>query len=170
VGATDSQGNTIFNKGGTAIGSGACADSTSIAIGAHANAGACKATITPACTIANGYCENLTNSELKAVALTFAANLRKWGKEESAAYNEADDQAAFNRDRYSFFMQSYKRDAAKLWALFAEKYDPPPPCPNVPAFTEARQFAEGASNINDLHREEHLAAWLECYAHALRPQ
>jgi Spy/CpxP family protein refolding chaperone len=39
VGATDSNGNTILNKGGTAIGNGAKADSTSVAIGAHANAG-----------------------------------------------------------------------------------------------------------------------------------
>ncbi len=40
VGATDSNGNAIYNKGGTAIGRGAKADSTSIAIGAGANAGA----------------------------------------------------------------------------------------------------------------------------------
>lgn len=39
VGPTDDHGNTIINKGGTAIGNGATADSTSIAIGAHANAG-----------------------------------------------------------------------------------------------------------------------------------
>jgi hypothetical protein len=39
VGPTDSNGNTIFNRGGTAIGSGAQADSTSIAIGAGARAG-----------------------------------------------------------------------------------------------------------------------------------
>jgi len=40
VGPTDPNGNTIFNKGGTAIGQGATADSTSIAIGANAHAGA----------------------------------------------------------------------------------------------------------------------------------
>jgi hypothetical protein len=39
VGATDSDGNTILNRGGLAIGNGAKADPTSIAIGAHANAG-----------------------------------------------------------------------------------------------------------------------------------
>jgi hypothetical protein len=39
VGATDSNGNTILNRGGLAIGNGAKADSTSVAIGAHANAG-----------------------------------------------------------------------------------------------------------------------------------
>jgi hypothetical protein len=39
VGATDSRGNTILNQGGTAIGHGAMADSTSIAIGANAHAG-----------------------------------------------------------------------------------------------------------------------------------
>lgn len=39
VGATDSQGNTILNQGGTAIGRGATADPTSIAIGAGAHAG-----------------------------------------------------------------------------------------------------------------------------------
>lgn len=39
VGPTDSRGNAIINQGGTAIGSGACADSTSVAIGANANAG-----------------------------------------------------------------------------------------------------------------------------------
>jgi hypothetical protein len=39
VGATDAHGNTILNSGGVAIGSGAVADPTSIAIGAHANAG-----------------------------------------------------------------------------------------------------------------------------------
>jgi hypothetical protein len=39
VGATDSKGNTILNLGGTAIGNGAQADPTSMAIGAHANAG-----------------------------------------------------------------------------------------------------------------------------------
>jgi hypothetical protein len=38
VGATDTNGNTILNKGGTAIGRGAYADPTSIAIGAHAHA------------------------------------------------------------------------------------------------------------------------------------
>jgi len=41
VGPTDANGNTIYNRGGTAIGSGACADSTSIAIGAGANGGNC---------------------------------------------------------------------------------------------------------------------------------
>jgi hypothetical protein len=41
VGATDANGNTILNKGGTAIGKGACADPTSIAIGAGAHAGQC---------------------------------------------------------------------------------------------------------------------------------
>ena len=39
VGPTDSHGNTVYNKGGVAIGNGARADSTSVAIGAHANAG-----------------------------------------------------------------------------------------------------------------------------------
>jgi hypothetical protein len=39
VGATDSNGNTIINRGGTAIGNGATADPGSIAIGAHAHAG-----------------------------------------------------------------------------------------------------------------------------------
>jgi hypothetical protein len=39
VGATDANGNTILNRGGTAIGIGAKADPTSIAIGAHAGAG-----------------------------------------------------------------------------------------------------------------------------------
>lgn len=42
VGATDASGNTTFNKGGTAIGRGACADSTSIAIGAGAGGGNCS--------------------------------------------------------------------------------------------------------------------------------
>ncbi|HEX4077486.1 MAG TPA: Druantia anti-phage system protein DruA [Rhizomicrobium sp.] len=41
VGPTDSNGTTMHNKGGIAIGNGACADSTSVAIGAHANAGQC---------------------------------------------------------------------------------------------------------------------------------
>jgi hypothetical protein len=39
IGPTDNRGNTIINQGGTAIGSGSCADSTSIAIGAGARAG-----------------------------------------------------------------------------------------------------------------------------------
>jgi hypothetical protein len=39
VGPTDADGNTILNRGGLAVGNGAKADSTSIAIGAHANAG-----------------------------------------------------------------------------------------------------------------------------------
>jgi hypothetical protein len=39
VGPTDSNGNTILNRGGTAIGKGAKADATSIAIGENANAG-----------------------------------------------------------------------------------------------------------------------------------
>lgn len=39
VGATDANGNTVLNHGGTAIGRGATADSTSIAIGANARAG-----------------------------------------------------------------------------------------------------------------------------------
>jgi hypothetical protein len=39
VGATDANGNTILNRGGTAIGTGAKADTTSIAIGEGANAG-----------------------------------------------------------------------------------------------------------------------------------
>jgi hypothetical protein len=46
VGPTDSNGNTIFNRGGVAIGNGAQADPTSIAIGAHANAGS-RAKVTP---------------------------------------------------------------------------------------------------------------------------
>jgi hypothetical protein len=41
VGPTDTQGNTIINRGGTAIGAGACADQTGVAIGAGANAGGC---------------------------------------------------------------------------------------------------------------------------------
>jgi hypothetical protein len=41
VGPTDTRGNTIINQGGTAIGAGACADGTSVAIGAGANAGNC---------------------------------------------------------------------------------------------------------------------------------
>ncbi len=44
VGATDSHGNTILNRGGVAIGNGARADSTSIAIGAHAGSGGGRAT------------------------------------------------------------------------------------------------------------------------------
>ena len=40
VGATDANGNTILNRGGTAIGNGANAGPSDIAIGAHANAGA----------------------------------------------------------------------------------------------------------------------------------
>ena len=39
VGPTDANGNTILNKGGMAIGKGAKADATSIAIGENANAG-----------------------------------------------------------------------------------------------------------------------------------
>jgi hypothetical protein len=39
IGPTDSRGNTIINRGGTAIGNGATADPTSIAIGAGAHAG-----------------------------------------------------------------------------------------------------------------------------------
>ena len=39
VAATDSNKNTIFNKGGTAIGANAHADSTGVAIGSGANAG-----------------------------------------------------------------------------------------------------------------------------------
>jgi hypothetical protein len=42
VGPTDGNGNTLFNKGGTAIGKGACADSTSVAIGSGALAGKCE--------------------------------------------------------------------------------------------------------------------------------
>ena len=38
---TDGSTSVIMNRGGTAIGAGACADSTSIAIGSGANAGAC---------------------------------------------------------------------------------------------------------------------------------
>ena len=41
VGPTDQNGGTIINRGGTAIGAGACADSKSVAIGAGAGAGAC---------------------------------------------------------------------------------------------------------------------------------
>ena len=47
VGATDANGNTIINKGGAAIGKGACADPTSIAIGADAHAGKCPAAEKP---------------------------------------------------------------------------------------------------------------------------
>jgi hypothetical protein len=39
VGPTDSHGNTILNQGGLAVGKGATADPTSIAIGANAHAG-----------------------------------------------------------------------------------------------------------------------------------
>jgi len=42
VGATGPNGNSIVNNGGTAIGKDACADATSVAIGASANAGNCK--------------------------------------------------------------------------------------------------------------------------------
>jgi hypothetical protein len=42
VGPTDSNGSAIYNKGGTAIGKNACADHSSIAIGANANAGVCQ--------------------------------------------------------------------------------------------------------------------------------
>lgn len=45
VGATDANGNTILNHRGTAIGSGATAGPTSIAIGAHANAGGTRQAI-----------------------------------------------------------------------------------------------------------------------------
>jgi acyl carrier protein len=47
VGTTDANGKTIMNKGGTAIGKGACADPTSIAIGADAHAGKCPAAEKP---------------------------------------------------------------------------------------------------------------------------
>src|SRR5277367_4398237 len=39
IGATDARGNTIFNRGGTAIGAGAETSPTGIAIGANAKAG-----------------------------------------------------------------------------------------------------------------------------------
>jgi hypothetical protein len=42
IGPTDANGDTIYTKGGTAIGKGACADPTSIAIGAGAHAGDCS--------------------------------------------------------------------------------------------------------------------------------
>ena len=48
VGPTDPNGNTIINRGGTAIGTGAMADPTSIAIGAHAHAGGIPQTPPPA--------------------------------------------------------------------------------------------------------------------------
>jgi hypothetical protein len=41
VGSTDSNGNAIYNGGGTAIGNGACAGPTGVAIGAHAAGGGC---------------------------------------------------------------------------------------------------------------------------------
>ena len=41
IGATDDRGNVIFDQGGTAIGTDACAGSTSVAIGAYASAGGC---------------------------------------------------------------------------------------------------------------------------------
>jgi hypothetical protein len=41
IGPTDVKGNTILNKGGTAIGKDACADSTGVAVGAGAQAGNC---------------------------------------------------------------------------------------------------------------------------------
>lgn len=41
IGPPDFRGNTIYNRGGTAIGSGACADPTSVAIGANAGGGQC---------------------------------------------------------------------------------------------------------------------------------
>lgn len=45
VGATDSNGNTVLNHGGVAIGKGASADPTSIAIGAGAHAGNTQPTV-----------------------------------------------------------------------------------------------------------------------------
>jgi hypothetical protein len=42
VNSPDPQGNVIINRGGTAVGAGACADSSSVAIGAGANAGGCQ--------------------------------------------------------------------------------------------------------------------------------
>jgi hypothetical protein len=39
VGPTDARGNTLLNRGGTAIGTEACASSTGVAIGSRANAG-----------------------------------------------------------------------------------------------------------------------------------
>jgi hypothetical protein len=50
IGPTDSNGNTIYNRGGTAIGAGATADPTSIAIGAGAHAGGNVATPAGRCT------------------------------------------------------------------------------------------------------------------------
>lgn len=41
IGAADSNGNTIITRGGTAMGVGACADQTSVAIGTNAGAGTC---------------------------------------------------------------------------------------------------------------------------------
>jgi hypothetical protein len=54
IGPTDSNGNTIYNKGGTAIGAGATADPTSIAIGAGAHA--CGNVVTPPPVITQGPC------------------------------------------------------------------------------------------------------------------
>jgi hypothetical protein len=53
VGPTDAHGNTILNQGGLAVGYGAKADSTSTAIGAHANAGK-SGTATPATSTTSG--------------------------------------------------------------------------------------------------------------------
>jgi hypothetical protein len=41
INQADANGNVILNRGGLAVGRGACADSTSIAVGAGANAGQC---------------------------------------------------------------------------------------------------------------------------------
>ena len=41
INQADANGNVILNRGGTAIGKDACADSSSIAVGAGANAGQC---------------------------------------------------------------------------------------------------------------------------------
>lgn len=41
VNTHEANGNTLLTRGGTAIGKGACADPTSVAIGTGANAGAC---------------------------------------------------------------------------------------------------------------------------------
>lgn len=53
VGPTDAHGNTIITRGGTAIGNGATADQSSIAIGAHANAGQQIGTVNCADNIGN---------------------------------------------------------------------------------------------------------------------
>lgn len=62
MGATDANGNTILNRGGTAIGRGAKADQSSIAIGAGANAGTQVTQSTNAPCSGNSVGGNVDNS------------------------------------------------------------------------------------------------------------